>query len=148
MATSEVKSLSYIRGKTPPLVVLPHRYISSVLSKKSILTALKFIAIIVKTVKFDAKAYFIINRGQHYQVAPPVKQRYPILNAKTFAFSALALVMLLEYHRRGKGYDPWWCQVSPEKRMINKVELSTTGIADYVEVCCILYYQGISKFLF
>ena len=43
---------------TPPVGVLPHRYIPSLLLKNSFLTVLRFIEIIMRNLKFDAKAYF------------------------------------------------------------------------------------------
>ena len=40
--------------------------------KKIILTALRFIEIIVRNLKFDAKAYFILHSWQYFHEAPPV----------------------------------------------------------------------------
>ena len=79
MAAGGVKSLPRIWGKTPPLgvLVLLHQYISYLLSKKSILTAPKIIAITVRNLKFDAKVHFISNRGQNIRGASTVGAKIP-----------------------------------------------------------------------
>ena len=75
------------------------------LSKKSILTAQKFIAIIVRNLKFDAKVYFLLNRSRITREHHQWEQRSPNSNTKTVAFSALALAMPLVLTQKGKSFE-------------------------------------------
>ena len=71
MATGVVKSLHIYRVKRLQQALYPSMYFVLNL-KKSFLTTLRFVEIIVKNLKFDAKAYFISNSRQYCQEAPPV----------------------------------------------------------------------------
>ena len=65
-----------------------------------------------------------------------------MLNSIKFFRSSAGIVPNITFKRQKLR-----CQVKPKKSKINKVELSITGIADYVDVRSIYIIKASAKFL-
>ena len=76
MTAVEVKSLHIYGVKRLQLAFYPIDIFCPYF-KKIILTALRFVEIIVRNLIFNVKAYFILNNCQYYQEAPPVAAKIP-----------------------------------------------------------------------